>query len=185
MTWLSDHLPAGQPVLDASVIINLLGTHQPAEVLRALGHRSLVEERTLREVRKHPVPGLQLEPVLDELRSQGLLEAVRMTDDEYEVYLGYVSAPLGKRLDDGESAALAISPRGSCIVLDERKARGRAASDAPALVVVSSLRLFITSAHRAAWPPSKLRELVEAALSSARMGVPKDEQTLLAEVLAS
>lgn len=184
LTWLIDHLPAGQPVLDASVIINLLGTHQPVEVLRALGHRSLVEERTLREVRRHPVPDLQVEPVLNELRSLDLLEEVRMTDDEYAVYLGYVSAPLSKRLGDGESAALAVSPRGACIVLDERKARSRAASDAVGLVVVSSLCLLISSAHRAGWPPVKVRQLVESARASARMGVPKDENALLAQVLA-
>lgn len=184
MTWLSDHLPQGQPVLDASVIINLLGTHRPVEVLRALGYQSLVEERTLKEVRRHPVPGLKVEPLLDELQSQGLLEVARMTDDEYEVYLDYVSGPLGRRLDDGESAALAISSRGACIVLDERKARSRAASDAPGLIVVSSLRLIIAGAHRAGWPRSKAKELVEAALSSARMGVPKAEQDLLAQVLA-
>ncbi|MCU4119727.1 hypothetical protein [Variovorax sp. N23] len=185
MTWLIDQLPAGQPVLDASVIINLLGTHQPVEVLRALGHRSLVEERTLKEVRKHPVPDLRIEPVLDELRTQGLLEEVRMTDVEYGVYLGYVSPPLGQRLDVGESAALAIAARGACIVLDERKARNRAAGNAPNLVVVSSLRLFIASAHRAGWAPSKVRHLVESARASARMGVPRDEQSLLAQVLAA
>lgn len=185
MTWLSDHLPAGQPVLDASVIINLLGTRQPVEILRALGHRSLVEERTLKEVRKHPIPDLQADSALAELRSLGLLEEVRMTDDEYDVYLSYVSAPLGKRLDDGESAALAISLRGACIVLDERKARNRAASDALGLAVVSSLRLFITSAHRAGWSPAQVRQLVESARASARMGVPKEECALLAQVLGA
>lgn len=185
MTWLSDHLPAGQPVLDASVIINLLGTRQPVEVLRGLGHRSLVEERTLKEVRKHPIPDLQAESALAELRTLGLLEVVRMTDDEYDVYLKYVSAPLGKRLDDGESAALAISLRGACIVLDERKARKRATSDAQGLTVVSSLRLFISSAYRAGWPPGQVRLLVESAKTSARMGVPKEENDLLAKVLAA
>lgn len=185
MTWLSDYLPAGQPVLDASVIINLLGTRRPIEVLRALGHRSLVEERTLKEVRRHPIPDLQVEPVLTELRDQGLLDKVRMTDDEYDMYLTHVSGPLEQRLDDGESAALAISPRGSCIVLDERKARSRAASSAPGLIVVSSLRLLISSGHRAGWPPEHIKQLVESARTSSRMGVPKSEHTLLAQVLAA
>lgn len=185
MSWLSDYLPAGQPVLDASVIINLLGTGEPVEVLQALGHKSLVEQRTLREVRRHPLPGLQVETALDELRDLDLLEEIRMNDEEYEVYLGYVSPPLGIRLDDGESAALAVAPRGACIVLDERKARNRAAINAPSLIVVSSLKLFISSGHRAGWPASKVRQLVERATTSARMGVPRDERTLLAQIQSS
>lgn len=183
MSWLSDYLPAGQPVLDASVIINLLGTKAPVDVLRALGHKSLVEQRTLREVRKHPVPGLRVEPVLDELRSLDLIDEVRMTDEEYEVYLGYISPPLGTRLDEGESAALAVARRGVCVVLDERKARSRAAITAPDLVVVSSLRLFISCAHRAGWSAARVSQLVAQATQNARMGVPRDERELLAQVV--
>lgn len=185
MTWLSDQLPGGQPVLDPSVIINLLGTHQPVEVLHALGHSCLIEERTLNEVTGHPVPELRVEPVLDHLKTSGLLEIVRMTDDEYEVYLSFVMAPLGTRLGAGESAALAIAARGCCIVRDDRKARNIAARNQPDRVVVSSLRLFMASACRAGWPPARVRELVEQTRSSARMGVPRDELALPAEALSA
>lgn len=185
MSWLSDYLPAGRPVLDASVIINLLGTGEPVEVLRALGHKCLVEQRTLREIRRHPVPDFRIEPVLDDLRNLDLLEEVRMTDEEYEVYLRYVSGPLEIRLDDGEGAALAVAPRGACIVLDERKARSRAAADIRALVVVSSLRLLVTCAHRAGWPALRARQWVERATLNAQMGVPRDERALLTQVLSA
>lgn len=175
----------GVPILDASVIINLLGTQQPVNVLQALGHRSLVEERTLKEIRRHPIPGLQLEPTLQQLRDLRLLDEVRMTEEEYEVYLGYVSAPLGNRLDDGESAALAVASRGACVVLDERKARTKAAAHSTNLVVVSSLRLIVSSAYRAGWPPERAKELVEQARTSARMGVPREDSALLEQVLGS
>jgi predicted nucleic acid-binding protein len=176
---LNDYLPRGQAVLDASVIINLLGTKEPNAVLDALGHRCLVEQRTLREVFKHPVPGFQSEVVLAELISRELLEEVRMTDEEYEVYLSYVSPPLGKRLDDGESAVLAVAGRAACVVIDERKARRRAAETAPNIIVVSTLRLLLTSAHRACWGESRVRKLVVQAIQHSRMATPKEDTDLL------
>jgi predicted nucleic acid-binding protein len=185
LNLLSDYLPSGEAILDASVIINLLGTKEPSVVLKALGHRSLVEQRTLREVRRHPIPGLPVEAVLADLKSLDLIEEVRMTEQEYEVYLTYVSPPLGTRLDDGESAALAISPRGACVVIDERKARRRAASEIPSLVVVSTLRLVLTSAHRAGWTIARARHLVEQAIQHSRMAVPREDAPLLASLLES
>ena len=183
LNLLSDHLPAGRPVLDASVIINLLGTKEPVAVLEALGHKSIVEQRTLREVRRHPVSGLPMEPVLAELKARGLLEEVRMTDEEYEVYLTYVSPPLGTRLDDGESAALAVAARGACVVIDERKARRRAAAEAPNVVVVSSLKLVLTCAHRAGWGAFRAKQLVEQAVQNSRMAVPKEDASLMVKLL--
>ena len=109
---LSDHLPKGNAVLDASVIINLLGCGEPARVLSALGCPCIVETRTLREIQRHPEPGRSHETILQDLVSRELLVVVRMTDEEYENYLGYVQGPLASRLDDGESAAIAIAGRG-------------------------------------------------------------------------
>lgn len=185
LNLLSDHLPTGQAVLDASVIINLLGTKEPVAVLYALGHKCLIEQRTLREVCKHPVPGLLVEPVLAELITRDLLEEVRMTDDEYEVYLGYVSPPLGTRLDVGESAALAVAGRGACVVIDERRARRRAATVVPNIIVVSTLQLVLTSAHRAGWGAARAKNLVEQAIQHSRMSTPKEESVLLASLLGS
>lgn len=183
MTWLIDHLPTGHPVLDASVIINVLGSGEPVAILRGLGHSCLVEQRTLREIRRHPVPGLAIETAIAELQSCELLCEVRMTDAEYETYLRYVSPPLGTRLDDGESAALAIARRGACLILDERKARRVAASEDPQLPVASSLKLFISSAFRAGWTQQQVMRIVTRAHERSRMAVPKDEQALLADVL--
>lgn len=110
-----------------------------------------------------------------------------MTEEEYETYLTLVSGPLGTRLDDGESAALAISGRAASIVLDERKARRRAAEDRKVsrdLTVASTLRLMLTSGHRQAWSTQKVRDLVVEARKSARMGVPKEDAALLEALLA-
>jgi hypothetical protein len=104
LTCLSDTLPKGSPVLDASVVINILGTGAAADVLAGLGHPSFVEERTLREVLRHPLTDTDLPQALKDLQRRGNLKVVRMTDQEYETYLGLVSGSLGSRLGIGESA---------------------------------------------------------------------------------
>lgn len=188
MTLLNDYLPEGIVVLDASVLINLLGCRECVAVLQGLRAKCLMEERTLKEVRKHPIPGCDHAEPLRALISSGALEEVRMTEEEYDSYLTFVSGPLGTRLDDGESAALAISCRATSIVLDERKARRRATCDAKVvsgLTVASTLRLMLTSGYRQAWSVKKVRDLVAAARENARMGVPREDIALLEELLGS
>lgn len=179
MTCLSDNLPDGPPVLDASVVINVLGTGCAVQVLAGLGHPSIIEERTLREVLRHPLPGLNLEAALGDLRMRGVLHEVRMSDVEYETYLGLVSGSVGTRLGVGESAALAIATQGSCLVLDDRKARRRALIHAGAPPVASTLLLLLASAARQGWPVNRARDLVESARVHARMAVLKEELPLL------
>lgn len=186
LTLLNDYLPRGVAVLDASVLINLLGCGQCVAVLQGLGEKCLMEERTLKEVCKHPIPGFDHAETLRILRSSGTLEEVRMTDEEYETYLTFVSGPLGTRLDDGESAALAISSRGASIVIDERKARRRAIEDpelAGGVAVASTLQLMLTSGHRQAWSVRKVQELVASARKHARMGAPKEDSALLEKLM--
>jgi len=188
LTLLNDYLPRGVVILDASVFINLLGCGECVAVLEGLREKCLMEVRTLKEVRKHPIPGFDHTHSLRALFSSGTLEEVRMTDEEYETYLTFVAGPLGTRLDDGESAALAISGRASSIVLDERKARRRAAGDAKVakdVTVASTLQLMLTSGQRQAWRVQKVRDLVAAARQNSRMGVPKEEMALLEELLGS
>ena len=188
LTLLNDYLRRGVVILDASVLINLLGCGECVAVLEGLGEKCLMEARTLKEVRKHPIPGFDHAQILRALFSSGTLEEVRMTDVEYEKYLTFVSGPLGTRLDDGESAALAITGRASSIVLDERKARRRAAGDpliAHSMTVASTLQLMLTSGHRQSWSVQKVRDLVASARKSARMGVPKEDLALLEVLLGS
>ncbi len=106
-----------------------------------------------------------------------------MTEIEYDAYLNFVSGPLGTRLDDGESAALAISGRGSSIILDERKARRRASEGGATVSVASTLQLMLTSGYRQAWAVQSIRDLVISALKHSRMGVPKEDIALLKDLL--
>lgn len=185
LSLLNDFLPRGVVILDASVLINLLGCGEPVAVLAGLGERCLMEQRTLREVRRHPIPGLDYVEPLRVLVSRGTLEEVRMNEAEYETYLAFVSGPLGTRLGDGESAALAVSSRGSSLVLDERRARRRAGNSVNGATVASTLQLMLTSGYRQGWSAERLRNLVVSARQHARMGVPKEDSTLLGELLRS
>ncbi len=185
LSLLNDFLPKGVVILDASVLINLLGCGEPVAVLAGLGERCLMEQRTFREVRKHPIPGRDYVEPLNVLVSSGTLEEIRMNEAEYETYLTFVSGPLGTRLDDGESAALAVSGRGSTLVLDERKARRRASNGMNGVTVVSSLQLMLTSGFRQGWSAERVRNLVLSARQRARMGVPKEDSALLEELLRS
>ena len=185
LTLLNDLLPSGIVILDASVLINLFGCGEPVAVLAGLGEKCLMEQRTLREVQKHPIPGFDLNVPLSALLAAGTLEEARMTEDEYETYLTFVSGPLGTRLDDGESAALAIAGRGASIILDERKARRRARECVKDVVIASSLQLMVTSGCRQAWSVQQVRDLVAAARLHSRMGVPREDSALLEQLLSS
>lgn len=108
-----------------------------------------------------------------------------MNEAEYETYLAFVSGHIGTRLDDGESAALAVARRGSSLVLDERKARRIAGNSMNGATVVSTLQLMLTSGYRQGWSAKRVRDLVSSARQHARMGVPKEDSALLGELLRS
>ena len=179
-----DHLPRGPVVLDASAIINLLGCGEIEAVLRALGEVAMVEERTLGEIQRHPIPGQAYGPVLEQLRKAKSLKLARMTAGEYEIFLSLVQGELASRLDGGECAAIALAVRGVPVVLDENKARRLVVKKFPNQSFCSTLKLLLTAGTRAAWPLESVQRLVLAARVHARMGVPREERVLLSELMA-
>ncbi len=183
MSFLYDYLPSKPAVLDASSIINLLGCGNMRGVIEALGIHCLVEEKTLAEVKRHPIPGKEHRAELEDLRKSGLLLTERMSDDEYEVYLSLISRPLSQRLGEGESAAIALAHRGYPVILDENKAYGIVAQEFNSLHQASTLRLTLTAGYRARWSVDKVQALVLAARANARMGVPRDERDQLEKLM--
>lgn len=184
MSLLFDHLPHGPIVLDASAIINLLGCGDIQGVVRALGCACVVEQRTLNEVQRHPVPGQNHGPVLDKLRHLAMLKVERMTDGEYETYLTLIQGSISSRLDSGESAAIALTRRGHPIVLDENKARSVVTRAYPNIIFCSTLKLLITAGKRGSWPVERVQQLVMSARRHARMGVPRGESDVLSELMS-
>lgn len=185
MSWFRDHLPAGQLVLDASVLINLLGCRAAAEIFSTLDLPCIVEEKVFGEISRHPVSGLCHIEELQALRDAGFIERVRMEGHEYSEFLGLVQAPLGQRLDAGESATLVVAKqRALSVVIDENKARSYVRNQMPQVAVVSTLRLLISATVRSGKDVAYLQGLVTTARQNAKMAVPKDERQLLTDVLS-
>jgi predicted nucleic acid-binding protein len=183
LSLLFDHLPPGTLVLDASAIINLLGCGEMPRVLQALGALCVVEERTLGEVLRHPVPGQDHGPVLDGLRRLGALKVERMTAPEYEIYLSLVQGSVTSRLGNGESAAIALASRGYMVILDDNKARSVVSREYPSTRFCSTLRLLLTAGKRGSWPIAQVQRLVLSARRHARMGVPRMERDDLSKLM--
>lgn len=184
MSWYRDYLPEGQLVVDASFLINALGCGAAPEIFSGLTSPCLVEDRVFDEISRHPVPGLCHIKELESLEESGFIRRTTMTDTEYAEFLGIVQAPLGVRLDAGESATLVVaSARGLSVVIDENKGRSFARKRMPHVPTVSTLKVFISAACRRGQEASFLKRIVEQAMLHARMGVPKDEKHLLSQVL--
>jgi predicted nucleic acid-binding protein len=184
LNWFRDHLPEGRLVLDASALINLLGCGVTNEVFEALKLPCLVEEKVLGEISRHPVAGLCHVDELQALVASGLMERTRMDAREYVRFLALIQAPLGQRLDAGESATVVVAEgRGLSAVIDENKARSYVSSRLPQVAMVSTLKLLISATVRLGYGIPYLQNLVQSSRQHARMGVPKCEKQLLAEVL--
>jgi len=172
-------------VLDTSALINILGCGDPRHLLRCLGRVCVVEDRVLGELRRHPVPGLDSNTEVEALVSAGLIRRVRMSDEEYDVYLQFASASGVPGLGAGESAAIAIaSSQGAChaIVLDDRKARHRTATRVAGLRVISTVNLILEAAANGSIPDAEVRALFVAARTNANMGILKEDRPLVAHL---
>ena len=185
MNWLRDYLPSKALVLDASALINILGCGATEDVFKSLRRPCVVEEKVLAEITRHPVPGLSHVKAMDALIKSRCIEVSIMNAEEYKLFISMVQAPLPKRLGSGESAALAVaSLRDLPIILDDNKARAARTATLPGVEAISSLKLFVSASVRLGRDKLFLRDVLHNALTVARMGVPKDERTLLRKILS-
>lgn len=160
-------------VIDASVVINLLGTGNAAEVLRSLGRKTLVDHLALSEVTRNPLNNCSASEVLAELIDAGLLHPVRLSDEKYEIFLELTGAPPPNDLDDGEAATLAHAIQDSVVaVIDERKATRVAALRTEPPVLLHTLDLLSSRILTATLSQSTISDFVHGALLHARMRVP-------------
>lgn len=167
-------------VLDASVIINLLGSGIAERVLRSIPGRRIVVENTSREVVRHPLaPSSKADPVVPLVRA-GLLEQVTLTAESLATFMGLVGAESPNDLGDGESAAIAVAQHLQLgVSLDDTKARRIVREQFPRLRLVSSVDLFALS-EVAAELGGDLVDAVFSALIHARMRVlPENEAWVL------
>lgn len=183
MRSISKTIPSGPLVLDASVVFNLLGCQRPDDVLRSIGEVFFIEERTLAEIKRHPIKGMCHKEVLERLVIDGLVRKHRMTPSEYDLYLNLVTGKPAECLDDGESAAIAVAVSlNYTVILDDGKARRIQRERFPSTQVISSLGLFLVAGERGNWSRIDIRNLVVEARTNARMNIVKGEEKLFASL---
>ncbi|NBC32969.1 MAG: hypothetical protein GVY13_09875 [Alphaproteobacteria bacterium] len=163
----------GTLVIDASVLLNLLGTGRPAGVLAALNRRVLVESGTLRgEVKTDPVTRNSAKAVVAELFSQSALEEVCLSDQAMPTFMRLTGGPPPDDLEDGEAATIAHAlDIGGVAVLDERKAIRIVRERWPDLPQLTTLDLLASPDIHAVFGSTVQAELVHTALMTARMRV--------------
>ena len=156
-------------------MLNLLGTGSPERVLKSLGG-CVIEEHTLREVRRNPFDNEPAEPIVKRLVAAGLIKIARMGPEAYEKYLELVADQPGESLGSGESAALALaeSIRG-LVVLDDSKGR-RIGEAKCSCAQITTGELFRRAALAGNIPNEELRLLVQSAIRKARMHLRKDDR---------
>jgi predicted nucleic acid-binding protein len=168
--------PEAEPalVIDASVLINLLGSGAAEGVLQALTPAILIEQRALSEVLRDPSRNLPARHKRALLLERQLLQVRQLAGGAIECFLELVTEPYC--LDDGEAATIAYAvDLGAVAVLDERKARRVARERFPSLCVSSTAGLFRSVLEQGRMDAGQVRAVLLAALQRARMSVPSDE----------
>lgn len=159
-------------VLDASVVINILGCGSPERILRPLSGRCVVEENSAKEVLQNPFDKTPAADTLERLVGQGFLQVVKMSNPAYLEYLELVSAEPQVALGRGESAAIAYaSSVGAGVVLDDRKARRISRERCPRISQSTSVALFRLAFEIDRTPAGEIAKLIRCAISHARMHV--------------
>ena len=159
-------------ILDASVIINILGSGKPIDVLSSLNRTIMVEKTVLQEVTFDPFTRKSADTIISELLDLGCITQVTMCNDSYMDFLDMVSAPSPNGLDDGEAATIAYANiyKEIIAVIDEKKGLRVASERYPNLTLATSLDIFsdpnlLSNGHDVAG-------LVYSALIKSRMRVP-------------
>lgn len=181
-------LPSVPLVLDASALINLLGTGTAGEILAHLARPVLVEDVALAELTRHPLPDRDHKAEVATLLEAGLLTKDSMSQQALDIFHDLTSNDIAGGLDDGEAAtiAFAVSDFGNAIpVIDEKKANRifverwatRTATDS---VTVISQRTVIDGLQHDGYV-----DAIYSALFHARMRTPKTVRPWLENLLGS
>jgi predicted nucleic acid-binding protein len=158
-------------VLDASVVINVLGCGAAARVLRAIPGRRVIPDITSREILRDPLAPSSPEDPLDALIAAALIERVEITAATMETFLDLVGADPPNDLGDGEAAAIALAiALGLPLALDDTKARRIVREQFSGISMLTSVDLFALPTVAVALA-DELADTVFSALIHAHMRV--------------
>jgi predicted nucleic acid-binding protein len=164
-------VPEREPLftVDASVLINFLGSGIPDKLVKAFDTKLLVAEQVFREVINDPSKQVKPQLWLEKLQSQNLIEIVTLSTDALSTYLELGS---DERLDDGEAATIAVAiHHGAIAVIDEKPARRVYVSRYPHSKLSSTVELFHDLNEQGAMPKDVIQKVLFDSLRISRMRV--------------
>ncbi|MCC7386746.1 MAG: hypothetical protein IT384_33230 [Deltaproteobacteria bacterium] len=167
--------PLGSPVvLDASVLINLIATEVPGELLESLDVDVVVREQAWSEVTRDPRGRGPPALVLDPLRAAGNLSVVPLEGVALATFMELVSAPSPDDLGDGESATIAHAvASGWAAALDDKKAIRILRARSPTTRQIYTVDIFALAKAKSSLSAKVVDQAFDDALRFARMRVPK------------
>jgi predicted nucleic acid-binding protein len=159
-------------VLDSSVVINLLATECPNEILRALALPIVVTDNVVREIERGVARDRQELDLLARMIGDQVVRVTHLEGETVETFFKLVSGSAAESLGDGEAATLAFAQKfGHSAAIDERKARRLSADRFPTLRVVTTIDILAHANVRDALGKSALSHATFSALRVARMQV--------------
>jgi predicted nucleic acid-binding protein len=158
--------------LDASVVINLVGSNYMEGILGALARPIMVTEIVCAEFKHHPRDGSSSKKVMEALIAQKHINVIRMSDSQFDVFLRLTGYPPPDDLGDGEAATLACANEVGYAVIDDKKALRIAARDFRSQKVYSSLDIICAEPVICNLGNTVVANAVYDSIKTARMRVP-------------
>lgn len=161
--------------IDASVLINVLGTGEAVAMIEALARPLVMATAAYREVRRDPFTGGNASTAISELERRGLLLRCDLDAEGTQHMVSLISAAGADALDDGEAATIALGARrGCCVVIDETRGR-RIANGIPiAAGILGTIDILTCASVRQALGDARFHGAILSAAKCARMRFPTE-----------
>lgn len=168
---------------DASVLINILGSGVPKEILSAVGGQVVATSQVFQEVRRCPFESNQARGPLVPMLEGGYLEVLDLDEAAIEVFLSLVGAKWPNDLDDGEASTIAFGvTRETVVVIDEKKGRRICREQFPNLKALRSVDIFRLYSETCK-DVGKFRSALSGAIERTKMHVPFSCRRWVEEIL--
>lgn len=159
--------------IDASVLINVLGTGEAEAVLSTLARPVLVAAAVYREIKYDPFTGLPASGALSALEARGLIIKCDLDAAGTQHMVALVGAPGADALDDGEAATIALGARRECcVVIDEARGRRIAEGVPIASGILATMDILASDDVRQALGEASFQAAILNAGRRARMRFP-------------
>ncbi len=161
-------------VLDASVAINFLGTAVSRDILAVMPWNVVIERRAHREIRRHPIDGLDHVSELEAWELDGYARVVSLQPQARGIFDDLTAGSLAETLDDGEAATIAYAVSGSertVPVIDEKKAKRIFHQSWPSRRLLETAGVFQSLVDAGLISNRFASDSIYAALTNARMHV--------------